>query len=90
MLSGDPYGLPVAAVIRGVPARRDRAAAVAFLRGVGHASGQHYAVGDASGIESLECSAAGAVPVPLREGRLIHTNHPLASHDLDADALGRL
>ncbi|MEZ7132632.1 C45 family autoproteolytic acyltransferase/hydrolase [Nonomuraea sp. AD125B] len=90
MLSGDPYGLPVAAVIRGVLARRDRAAAVAFLGGVDHASGQHYAVGDASGIESLECSAAGAVPVPLREGRLIHTNHPLASDDLDAGALDRL
>ncbi|MCK2218753.1 C45 family peptidase [Actinomadura sp. ATCC 31491] len=90
MLTGDPYGLPVAAMIRGVLARRDRAAAVGFLRAAGHASGQHYAVGDATGLDSLECSAAGAVPVPLREGRLVHTNHPLASADLDPDALRKL
>ncbi|MEW9552831.1 C45 family autoproteolytic acyltransferase/hydolase [Nonomuraea sp. NPDC050783] len=90
MLTGNPYGLPVAAVIRGVLARRDRATAVDFLRRLDHASGQHYAVGDASGLDSLECSAAGATPVPLREGRLTHTNHPLASTDLDADALDKL
>ncbi|MFC6371363.1 C45 family autoproteolytic acyltransferase/hydolase [Nonomuraea thailandensis] len=90
MLNGDPHGLPVAAVIRGVLAQRDRAAATAFLRGVPHASGQHYAVGDGGGIDSLECSAGGAVPVALRRGRLVHTNHALASGDLDAGALREL
>ncbi|NJP96100.1 6-aminopenicillanic acid acyl-transferase [Nonomuraea sp. FMUSA5-5] len=90
MLNGDPHGLPVAAVIRGALAHRDRAGAAAFVRGVPHASGQHYAVGDGGGIESLECSAGGAVPVPLREGRLVHTNHALASADLDEGALREL
>lgn len=91
MLRTDPHGLPVAAVVRGALAHRTREEAAAFVRGTGHASGQHYAVADPGGIDSLECSAAGAVacgPEPLR--RLVHTNHPLASTDIDVAALRAL
>src|SRR5204862_7422542 len=37
-------GLPVAFVVRGVLMQKDQAAALAFLQGVPHASGQNYIV----------------------------------------------
>ncbi|MFJ3673274.1 C45 family autoproteolytic acyltransferase/hydrolase [Streptomyces sp. NPDC090106] len=90
MLRTDPRGLPVAAVIRSALGHRTRTEAVAFLHRVPHASGQHYAVGDGDGLDSLECSAGGTVQVPASVPggvRLAHTNHPLTSGDLDPDAL---
>lgn len=74
-------GLPVAFAMRGALARADAAQAVAFLRSVHHASGQNYQIGDRHGIDTLECSAAGAVTVAFEAGRSLHTNHPLASRD---------
>ncbi|MBQ0825820.1 C45 family autoproteolytic acyltransferase/hydolase [Streptomyces tagetis] len=91
MLHGGPRGLPVAAVIRGALAGRTRQEALAFLSSVPHASGQHYAVADAGGLDSVECSAGGVVPwLAPGAGRLVHTNHPLANTDVDPVALEEL
>lgn len=67
-------GLPVAFVIRELLLRADAAAAAAHLESIPHASGQHYAIGDPTGIRGYECSSKGCVAGP--EGRqLLHTNH---------------
>jgi isopenicillin-N N-acyltransferase like protein len=83
MLQHSRSGLPVAAVIRGALRYERREAALAFLQSVSHASGQHYAVGDSSGVEGIECSAAGKALSPSSGSALIHTNHPLANHRID-------
>jgi hypothetical protein len=84
MLRHSRGGVPVAAVFRGALARGDRDAAVAWLRDVPHASGQHYAVADRRGCVGLECSAGGAaLSSPASARTLLHTNHPLASTDVD-------
>lgn len=76
-------GLPVACVVRGVLAQRSAAEAVAFLRGIKHASGQNYVVGGPSGVWDLECSAHQATPYQpgTPAGLVWHTNHPLANDD---------
>lgn len=91
MLGHDGAGLPVAFALRHALAARSRAEAAARLVGASHASGQHYALVTRDGIESLECSAGGAAEVALgRAHRLLHTNHPLASDDIDAASQARL
>jgi hypothetical protein len=91
MLRHSRRGLPVAAVLRGALAHGDRDAAVAWLRDVPHASGQHYAVGDRHGFTGLECSAGAAtVSSPPEARTLLHTNHPLASTDVDPGLEERL
>jgi isopenicillin-N N-acyltransferase like protein len=69
-------GMPVAFLVRGVLSRRDAASAAAYLTSVPHASGQHFAVADPSGLRGFECAAAGCAPGPATD-RLLHTNHPL-------------
>jgi isopenicillin-N N-acyltransferase-like protein len=84
MLRHSRSGLPVTAVIRGALRHERRDAALAFLQSVSHASGQHYAVGDPGGVMGLECSATGkTLSPPASESALIHTNHPLANHEID-------
>jgi hypothetical protein len=84
MLRHSRSGLPVTAVIRGALRHERRDAALAFLQSVSHASGQHYAVGDPGGVMGLECSATGkTLSPPAPESALIHTNHPLANHEID-------
>ena len=83
MLNHSPEGLPVAFVLRGLLERRTLAGAEAFLRAVPHASGQHYAIGAGDEVAGFECSAGGAVASDGGQGRFWHTNHPLASRDLD-------
>jgi hypothetical protein len=91
MLRHSRRGLPVAAVFRGALAHGDRDAAVAWLRDAPHASGQHYAVADRRGFVGLECSAGGAaVSSPPGARTLLHTNHPLASTDVDPRLEARL
>jgi len=75
-------GLPVAFVIRGALAARDADAAVGFVRGVPHASGQHYAIAERRSITSLECSGEGVTTV-AHDGLVAHANHPLTSTDVD-------
>jgi isopenicillin-N N-acyltransferase-like protein len=83
MLNHSRDGLPVAFVMRGALAQDSVAGAADFLAGVPHASGQHYALADSTGVAGYECSAAGAVRSDDGGGRFCHTNHPLASTDLD-------
>jgi isopenicillin-N N-acyltransferase-like protein len=83
MLNHSADGLPVAFVLRGLLERRSLAGAEAFLRAVPHASGQHYAVGSGDDVAGFECSSGGVVASDGGEGRFWHTNHPLASRDLD-------
>ena len=91
MLRANPVGLPVAAVVRHVLAQRSLVAAQAMLSNVPHASGQHYAIADRSGVFGFECSAGGCVPSsPAGGERLSHTNHPLASTDIETRSLALL
>jgi hypothetical protein len=83
MLNHSSEGLPVAFVMRGLLERRSLAGAEAFLRAVPHASGQHYAIGAGDEVAGFECSAGGVVASDGGERRFWHTNHPLASRDLD-------
>jgi hypothetical protein len=83
MLNHSRDGLPVAFVMRGALAQGSVAGAARFLSRVPHASGQHYALADSAGVAGYECSAAGAVRSDDGRGRFCHTNHPLASTDLD-------
>jgi isopenicillin-N N-acyltransferase like protein len=77
MLPHAPRGLPVAAVVRGILARRSLADAATFIRRAPHASGQHYAIGSPEGIMSFECSAGGAFQDTSATSLILHTNHPL-------------
>ncbi|APE44041.1 hypothetical protein BOO69_11940 [Sulfitobacter alexandrii] len=91
MLEHASDGLPVAFALRHALGAGTRAAAEARLAETGHASGQHYALVTRDGIVSLEYSARSGTPVPLpASGRLLHTNHPLASGDIDSAAMKRL
>jgi hypothetical protein len=83
MLNHSREGLPVAFVVRGLLERRSLAGAEAFLRAVPHASGQHYAIASGGDVAGFECSAGGVVASDGGRGRFWHTNHPLASRDLD-------
>jgi isopenicillin-N N-acyltransferase like protein len=83
MLNHSGDGLPVAFVMRGALAAGSVAGAADFLARVPHASGQHYALADPAGVAGYECSAAGALRSDDGGGRFCHTNHPLASADLD-------
>jgi hypothetical protein len=75
-------------VLRGALAQPSAQAAIEFIKNVPHASGQHYAVvgHDAEGSvvsTSLECSAFGAVASAPNGHSCAHTNHPLATQDID-------
>ncbi|MFM9843033.1 MAG: C45 family autoproteolytic acyltransferase/hydrolase [Dongiaceae bacterium] len=85
-LNSSADGLPVAFVTRRLietPALGD---AVSFLGEARHASGQNYILGDATGVRDFECSAGRiAEHRGAAEGRIWHTNHPLANRDLRTD-----
>lgn len=89
MLRHDRNGLPVAFALRHALAARSRDEARQRLSTTKHASGQHYALVTRDGITSLECSANGAAPCDCGP-TLLHTNHPLASRDIDPQAQLRL
>lgn len=76
-------GVPVAFVIRAVLGRASLDEAAELLGTLPHASPQNYLVGGRDGIRDLECSAAGATELAPRDGRVVHTNHPLVSDDRD-------
>jgi hypothetical protein len=74
-------GVPVSCVVRHLLSSPSLAAATERVRGLPHASGQHYLLGSPDGLASFECSARSVTEVPA-EGRAVwHTNHPLASPD---------
>lgn len=81
-------GLPVAFVVRGLLGCSGLGEAVRLVSTLPHASGQHYLLADATRAASFECSAGGAVACePLEDGFFAHTNHPLASEDLDEEEM---
>lgn len=84
MLNHSADGLPVAFAVRHALAARDRQAARHALDLAPHASGQHYALVGQDGITSIECSATACADVAIPDhDALLHTNHPLASDDLN-------
>ena len=90
MLNHSGAGLPVAFVMRGALASTTSTQAIDFIRSVPHASGQHYAiVGPTQSGEitatGIECSAGGAFDSSVGSTRFSHTNHPLATTDLDPE-----
>ena len=90
MLNHSPDGLPVAFVMRGALASNTSTDAINFITSVPHASGQHYAIvgpTDSGEITAtgIECSAGGTVMSSTGRTRFGHTNHPLATTDLDLD-----
>jgi len=80
-------GLPVNCVVRGVLSQRSYEDAARFLRQAPHASGQNYLIAGTEMASMYECSAIGATRVEHGPGerRFTHTNHPLASRDVNAD-----
>jgi hypothetical protein len=76
-------GLPVSVVARRILEHRTLGDAVDFVKGAQHASGQNYMIGGPDGIVSLECSAHAVAEYAPMPGRVYHTNHPLASDDVD-------
>jgi hypothetical protein len=82
-LDNSPQGLPVSCVVRGLLACRTLDEAERFVRGVKHASGQAYSIGDRERVVCYECSANRAVPFVGRDGadRFAHTNHPIVNDD---------
>ena len=86
VLPASPTGLPVAFAIRGILERRTLADALAFLREIPHATGQHYGLAAPSGLAGVEAWATG-VAVDSEPGpRLLHTNHPLYTGETADDA----
>jgi hypothetical protein len=75
----DASGLPVAFVIRLIAAQTTFTAAVDVLGAVPHASGQNYIVGAPEAVADFECGADWVVRAG--DGRIAHTNHPLAAHE---------
>jgi predicted choloylglycine hydrolase len=82
-LSFSSDGLPVICVVRRVLEQETRSDAVTFVKSVCHASGQNYTIGGPDGATALECSANGVAEFRALPTRVFHTNHPLASEDLN-------
>jgi hypothetical protein len=87
MLNQRKDGLPVNFVVRGLLDKKSFAEAKSFLYAIPHACGQNYVLGGPDAIGMYECSAAGVVEVKPENGQqqLLHTNHPLASKDINAN-----
>lgn len=78
-------GLPVNVMVRALLEQRSLSEAMRFIQAAPHASGQNYILASDEGAAMFECSAAGAVEVQPTDGRLFHTNHPVASTDVNED-----
>jgi len=78
-------GLPVNVMVRALLEHKHLDEAISFIQSVPHASGQNYILASDTGAAMFECSAHGAVSVPEDRGRLVHTNHPLVSPDVNQD-----
>ena len=89
MLPASRTGLPVACAIRGILDRQTLSAAVDFISGVPHATGQHYGIAAPEGLASIEGWATGIAVDAESEARLLHTNHPLSTDETVGDAESR-
>ena len=77
-LRAETTGVPVAFVIRLLLAAPSLEAAVARLRSLPHATGQHYLLADRGTIRAFEASPDGVVEfLPGNSACVLHTNHPL-------------
>ncbi|MCC6314592.1 MAG: 6-aminopenicillanic acid acyl-transferase [Thermomicrobiales bacterium] len=85
VLTSSPRGLPVAFVTRGILARPTLAAAAEFVQAVPHATGQHYAIGDPTGLRAFEGWGGGVAELPIDGDSYAHANHPLGADDLRGD-----
>lgn len=83
MLPNSQRGLPVAFVVRELLKRKNTEEAAAFLESAPHASGQHYALADRNGVRGFECSSVDIAEVGLIDHVLMHTNHPIATLEVD-------
>ncbi|HVA88328.1 MAG TPA: C45 family peptidase, partial [Chloroflexota bacterium] len=75
------HGLPVGFIVRRVLESSTLEEAASFVREVAHASGQNYAIGDATRIVDFECSAHKVAPYSCGPTHVYHTNHPLVNDD---------
>ncbi len=82
-------GLPVAFAMRGVLERRSLGDAVSFLQDVSHATGQHYGLASPEGLASVEAWATGIMVDTAPGQQLLHTNHPLRTDPVAANAEAR-
>ncbi len=83
-LKASSTGLPVAFVVRGLLAQRDKDSVLRFLREeVDHASGQNYLIGIADEVFDFEASANKVVQYKSdnKNGSIFHTNHCLVNED---------
>ena len=78
-------GLPVGFLVRGILAQRSAADAVSMLRTVPHATGQNYMVGGPGELHDFECSPGQVREVRIDDSQVMHTNHVLASGDIDPE-----
>ena len=85
-LNSSADGLPVAFITRRLIETQAVDEAVGFLQEASHASGQNYILADGTVIRDFESSAGRTVEVKAApDGRIWHTNHPLANRDLRTD-----
>jgi len=85
------FGLPVQFIVRKVLECTSFDSAREFLRKITHASGQNYIIATAESFGSFECSANEVtefIPYP-NSPAVCHSNSPLASRDIDPDAMAR-
>jgi isopenicillin-N N-acyltransferase like protein len=76
-------GLPVGFVLRGILERTTAEDAARFVRTVPHATGQNYLLGGPRDLYDFEASPSHVAEL-IRDGaQLMHTNHVLASDDID-------
>lgn len=75
------HGLPVAFIVRKILAQNSIDKAEEFLRGIEHASGQNYILSSPGDMRCFECSSKTVIRYTPKNlnGRVFHTNHPLAS-----------
>jgi hypothetical protein len=83
-LNHSTVGYPVAFIVRTVLEHSNMEKAIEFIRGIKHASGQTYTLGNSQEIVSLECSSNKVVQyIPYKGARRVyHTNHPLVNDDV--------
>jgi len=77
-------GLPVLFIVRTLLEQRSIDDAVNFLLSIKHASGQNYILSTKNEMRCFECCGNSVIAYRPEqfEGRVFHTNHPLASSDV--------
>jgi isopenicillin-N N-acyltransferase-like protein len=88
-LANASVGMPALFLRRAAIERRTKQEGVSFMMSARHSSGANHFVGDSEGCVGIEGSANKVVQYNPRSGpgraarHILHTNHPLASDDLN-------